>query len=349
TVWDVATGRVLGPTRPGHEAFITQAAFTPDGTLVTASDDHTVRTWDAAGKPGRVMTAGAWVRGMDVSPDGTLVAGSSLRNELRVWEVATGRERFKLLGHGDTGGARVVRFTPDGRRLVSWGDRDETVRTWDTRTGRLLAEHTTRPADVKHDPDDPFGEHRRLLGSTHPDVSPDGAALAINTGKAVRLIDTTTGETTRTLDTAGTGWTERVAYSPDGKRLAVAVRLPSTETRLPDGRLRSSGSKDFGLSLWDVGSGKRLWTASAPGWVPAAIAFTPDGTKLATTGVDDPPTAVHFWDSATGAAAGRVSIPLRGGALAFDRAGRRLAVGLHDTTAVVFDLATALTPPGGQP
>lgn len=346
--WDAATGRVLGPTRPGHEAHVTGLAFTPDGTLVSASDDHTVRTWDTAGNPVRVMQADGWVRGLAVSSDGALAAGSALRNDLRVWEVKTGRERFKLLGNGSSGGTRMVRFSTDGKRLVAWGD-DEFLRVWDTRNGRLLAEHTTRPADAKHDPDDPFADRLRFHSIGHADASPDGRVLALTEGKGVRLIDTMSGETTKTLDVTSVGWPERVEYAPDGKRLVVASRLPPTETRLSDGRLRSSGSKEYTLSLWDAGDGKKLWVATVPGWKPADLAFSPDGAKLAATAYGDPLHTIRLLDAATGADAGRVPLLQAGGPIAFDRTGRRLAVGLNDTTAVVFDLATALTPPGGKP
>src|SRR5439155_17634153 len=166
------------------------------------SDDHTIRSWDAAGAPGLVSPHDYWVRDLAVSPDGSLVAGSSLRNDLRVWDAKSGKLRYKLLGNGKMGGMRRVRFTPDGTRLIAWGD-DEFVRVWDVRNGKLLAEHTTRPADVKIDEDDPFAESRRmmtLLGTA--DISADGSALALaigrgmarGEGKGIRIIDPLTGK-----------------------------------------------------------------------------------------------------------------------------------------------------------
>src|SRR5439155_338456 len=115
--WDVKTGKVLGPTRPGHEGLISAMVFGPDGTLFTASDDHTIRSWDpTTGAPGLELVHDHWVRDLAVSPDGSLVAGSSLRNDLRVWDARTGKPRFKLLGNGSQGGKRRGRFTPDGAR-----------------------------------------------------------------------------------------------------------------------------------------------------------------------------------------------------------------------------------------
>src|SRR5207248_1159211 len=135
---------------------------------------------------------------------GSLVAGSALGNDLRVWDAKTGKPRFKLLGNGKLGGKRRVRFTPDGGRLIAWGD-DEFVRVWDARNGKLLAEHSTRPADAKIDPDDPFGEERRrmmMMPFDAADISPNGTALALgtDTGKGVRILDPMTGKGRQTLD-----------------------------------------------------------------------------------------------------------------------------------------------------
>jgi WD40 repeat protein len=43
SVWDVKTGKELGPARTGHEGLIGGLAFAPDGTLFTGSDDGTGR------------------------------------------------------------------------------------------------------------------------------------------------------------------------------------------------------------------------------------------------------------------------------------------------------------------
>ena len=349
-VWDVKTGRPLGPARPGHEGRISAIVFAPDGSLFTASDDHTVRTWDAAGKPGRVLLTGGWVRGLAVSRDGRLVAASALGNDVRVWEAGTGRERFKLLGHGRVGGKRVVRFAPDGARLVAWGD-DEYLRVWDTRTGRLLAEHSTRPPGEQADPDDPFADRLRGMGMLgDPDVSPDGTVFALGAGTTVRLIDPMTGETRRVLDLAPVAAT-RVAFAPDGRRLAVAGRGQPVQTKLPDGRVQSGPGEDHPVAVWDVTAGKALWAVAAPGYWASDLAFTPDGARLAELPLGlKGGYSVQFRDAATGADAGRIDLPVRGWQFAFDRTGRRVAVSFSDTTATVFDIPAALAPsPGGKP
>jgi hypothetical protein len=84
------TGAAVGaPLR--HELRVCAAAFSRDGRVVTASDDGTVKIWNARtgvpiGAPLRHDGAVAWAA---VSPDGARIASAS-RSAGRVWDVPTG-------------------------------------------------------------------------------------------------------------------------------------------------------------------------------------------------------------------------------------------------------------------
>src|SRR5262249_52600799 len=151
-----------------------------------------------------------WVRDLAVSPDGTLVAGSSLRKDLRVWDAKTGKQRFKLLGNGAMGGRRRVRFTPDGKRLIAWGD-DAHLRVWEGRNGKLLSEHSTQPPGRESDPDDPFGDRFPERAFDAVDISPDGSTLAQSIGKAIHFFDATTGKDRPTI-IVGDGWPNSLVF-----------------------------------------------------------------------------------------------------------------------------------------
>ncbi len=117
----------------------------PGGLIATASDDHTVRIWEAAtGIERQRLLHHNWVRDIAVSPDGRLLVSSSLDDFVRLWDISSGKEVYKLPGHGLHGGRRTVGFTPDGRRFLSYGD-DLYLRIWDVRTGKALTENAVRP------------------------------------------------------------------------------------------------------------------------------------------------------------------------------------------------------------
>ena len=148
-VWDLRRGEEVAPGAAGHQGGIGQIAVASGGLIATASDDHTVRIWDAAtGKERRRLPHGHWVRAVALSPDGRSLVSSSLDDTVRLWDLQSGKEVYKLPGHGELGGRRAVGFTPDGRRFLSWGD-DLDLRVWDVKTGKALVENAVRPPGVE--------------------------------------------------------------------------------------------------------------------------------------------------------------------------------------------------------
>ena len=58
-----------------------------------------------------------WVRSIDISPDGKMLASGSADKTVRLWDVETGEHLKTLTGHTEP--LRAVRFSPDGLILAS--------------------------------------------------------------------------------------------------------------------------------------------------------------------------------------------------------------------------------------
>src|SRR5205807_137896 len=89
------------------------------------------------GEPVRALTGdrNGTEQGVCFSPDGKRLATVNLAdNTVRIWDVATGEERKRII----TGHPFCVAFSPDGKRLVSGGYSDGVVRVWDAATGKQL-------------------------------------------------------------------------------------------------------------------------------------------------------------------------------------------------------------------
>ena len=131
-------------------------AFSPDGKrLASASQDETVKVWDAATGQETLTLKGhtSGVMSVAFSPDGKRLASASMDGTVKVWDAATGQETLTLKGH--TGPVTSVAFSPDGKRLAS-ASADKTVKVWDAATGQetlTLKGHTGGVTSVAFSPD----------------------------------------------------------------------------------------------------------------------------------------------------------------------------------------------------
>jgi WD40 repeat protein len=130
-IWDARTGADICELK-GHTAAIRDIAFAPDGNSVaTASEDESVRIWDAqACRLKRLISVrGDSVWSVKFSPDGSEIAVASQRfNNVRIFDAATGSGVALLIGH--QGAVFSAAFSPRGGRRVVSASADLTARVW---------------------------------------------------------------------------------------------------------------------------------------------------------------------------------------------------------------------------
>ncbi|KAG9397597.1 Serine/threonine-protein kinase [Carpediemonas membranifera] len=289
-------GVVCIRTLTGHEGAVNGVATSPDGSIVTASYDGTVKQWDATTSQCiRTMKYRWHVWCVAISPDGSTIASGGDKG-IKLWDTTAGWRTKTLSGHTDT--VRCLAFSSDGRTLVS-GSEDSTAKVWDVETEQCRQTLT--------------GHSKAVYGVA---ISIDGST--IHTGSQDRKAkqwSSATGECIRTMD-HGSG-VITIAVSPDDAILVSGGRDSSIKfwdsetgqlTRTlnghivcslafsPDGRTLLSGSAYKTSKQWDVATGALIRTFSAHNGGMRCVAFSRNGSTIVSGSSDN---TIKVWSALT--------------------------------------------------
>ncbi|TKB89773.1 MAG: hypothetical protein E8D40_13845 [Nitrospira sp.] len=307
---------------PGHTnddigVSVDAFAFHPNGKFIASGGgDGAVRLWDATTLQEIALPLNGSLSESDykdvatllpnhvttvaISPDGAHIVSAGRDDKVYVWS-ANSRQSVDQLWDKDANASQLeqVAFSRDGKRLVSLGKKGE-VLLWSVVERRLLHKFEQLPLrDVSLDED---GSHILGVG--------DGMIWIINTEDAMA---------DKAYATVGWRPITSLSFDPTNKHAVSAhegglIRLLDSTT-FKEKKLRRV--KDPPIALAFRHDGERFVSGDAYGqallWNTTtlepigrpletdhgevrAVAFTPDGNVIATTGADG---VICFWDSQT--------------------------------------------------
>lgn len=254
-IYQVPEGKLLATTAT-KEANIWRLRFSPDDRfLATASGDSastSVKVWNAETGAETLSLVGhtARVRGLDISPDGKIIATGSRDETIRIWDAVNGRElkRFAVEAIGEPEEIQDLHFSPDGHKLLVASKRS--CRVWDVASGRILFK---------------FAESEG--GAWSVAVSPDGKRFALGRGEPrIQIFDANSLKQVFEI-AAHEAKINNLAFSPDGLTIASASS---------DRTIRFSDAQTGAESL-------SLKTHLSDAW---SVAFSRDRKFIATSGTD---------------------------------------------------------------
>jgi WD40 repeat protein len=319
----------LGTTRMRHLGEVRQVAFTPNGQVASVGDDAQFVHWDVKtgmatkrvalferispsdlnAKQIEIMnlmdrrgtsSAKYYYASAEVTADGKSLVWST-PGKVRFLDVASGKEKAAFDFKGEKLGPATI--SRDGRllaRSVFGSERNADLSVFDVSSGKEI--HKLRCA---------LGELPDILC-----FSRNARYLAASASNQISLWDLATGKRIRRYEMP---------------QLVTALSFTPR-----DGKLASASSQ--GVAFWDLKSDEETATLSVDDIPACAMAFSPDGSTLATSGGDN---TILLWDIDKAAVKTKLSgMHAHVSALAFSSDSNCLISGCVNGDICTWDLTT---------
>ncbi len=302
-IWDANSGELIN-NLAAHTNYITNLAFSPDGKkIATASADHTVKIWDI--DTGKILQKnGADIGKLSftaISPDGKKVFTFSDDEYTdkgyiaKIRDVSTGKLVDSIESYYSVDNAF---FSPDSKKIATTFF-DDTIKIWDTYSGKLLAKLKAE-SKLAH-------------------FSPDGKKIVTTLNDTIKIWDVASGKWFANLK-SDTDIVQMASFSPDNKKVVTALwdgtakiwdaasgemladlkghtDIVQMAGFSPDNKKVVTTSWDGTAKIWDAASGKLLFDLKGHTDIVNIADFSPDGRKVVTASSDQ---TAKIWDATSG-------------------------------------------------
>lgn len=317
-----------------HNSPFLSCSIDPSGEFVFAgAQDNSIQRWHIdSGEKASLAGHRSWISHLVFPNAGPLLVSTAYEGKLTWWDASSTEPHTARTVNAHKGFLRAIAVSPDGKLLATAGD-DRIVRIWSTADGTLVKELAGHENHVYGLGFHPEGKH--LVSG---DLMGVVKQWEVGTWNHVRDIAAAPLHKYDETFRAHCGGVRAVAFSPDGKRLALGGIGEVTNAFAGIGKPT--------VLLFDWADGKLLQTFLPAGNINGSVwglHFDTTGEILVGAGGGNGGGWIWTWKLDQPKALIDFKLPQAARDLALHPDGLRVAVALFDNTVRIYDLG-----PGGS-